>query len=269
MAVGAYTGVSGVARKVKAGYVGVGGVARKIKTGYIGVGGVARKCYAGLDIKAKFGDNDWDTISAVSATGQAGTYWNIGDEKDITLSTGEVLTLAIMGFNHDDLTSGRKAGITLGLKNLMETTRQMNSSKTNVGGFTGSAMYTWLQGDLLKSMPSDLQAVLKSINKKTSTGNASSTINTNAMKIFLFSEVEVFGTTAYSAAGEGSQYQYFTTGENRTKSLANGSGSKSKWWLRSPNKGNNASFCYVGAPPDTTGSEYPDKSLGICWGCCV
>lgn len=42
MAKGAYTGVGGVARRVKSVYVGVGAVARRVKKGYIGVGGLAR-----------------------------------------------------------------------------------------------------------------------------------------------------------------------------------------------------------------------------------
>lgn len=46
MAIGAYIGVNGVARKITQSYVGVGGVARTIKKGYIGVNGVARLCYS-------------------------------------------------------------------------------------------------------------------------------------------------------------------------------------------------------------------------------
>ena len=62
----------------------------------------------------------------------------MGDEKNISVN-GETLTLVIVGFGHDDLASGGKAGITFGLKHLMKDTRQMNSSNTNSGGFTGSA----------------------------------------------------------------------------------------------------------------------------------
>ena len=70
----------------------------------------------------------------------------------------------------------------------------MNASNTNSGGFTGSEMYSWLQNTLLPTLPSDLQSVLKSVNKKTSAGSQSSTINTNSMKLFLFSEIEIFGS---------------------------------------------------------------------------
>lgn len=42
-----YTGVSGVARKIKDAYEGISGVARKVKAGWVGVGGVARQFYSG------------------------------------------------------------------------------------------------------------------------------------------------------------------------------------------------------------------------------
>lgn len=47
MAANQYTGVGGVARKIKAQYIGVNGVARKVKNGFVGVGGVARRCWSG------------------------------------------------------------------------------------------------------------------------------------------------------------------------------------------------------------------------------
>ena len=173
-----------------------------------------------------------------------------------------------MGFNHDDLASGGKAGITFGLKNLMASTRAMNSSNTNVNGFTGSAMYSWLQNTLLPTLPSDLQAVLKSVNKKTSAGNASSTININAMKLFLFSEIEIFGSTTYSAAGEGSQYSYFATAANRIKYLSNGSGSAYWWWERSPYGSSSSYFCFVNynGGADVYGAI---NAGGVCFGFCV
>ena len=211
--------------------------------------------------------NTWAQIAKASAAGKASQLWSVGDTKDITAGS-ETLTLVIMGFNHDDLASGGKAGITFGMKNLMATTRRMNASNTNSGGFTGSEMYSWLQNTLLPTLPSDLQAVLKSVNKKTSAGSQSSTINTNSMKLFLFSEIEIFGSTTYSKAGEGSQYSYFATAANRIKYLSNGSGSASWWWERSPNGSNSNSFCVVNSAGYASyGSA--SSTHGVCFGFCV
>lgn len=211
--------------------------------------------------------NTWAQIAKASAAGKASQLWSVGDTKDITVGS-ETLTLVIMGFNHDDLASGGKAGITFGMKNLMATTRRMNASNTNSGGFTGSEMYSWLQNTLLSTLPSDLQAVLKSVNKKTSAGSQSSTINTNSMKLFLFSEIEIFGSTTYSKAGEGSQYSYFATAANRIKYLSNGSGSASWWWERSPYGSNSNNFCSVYSNGDAD-DNYAYHAYGVCFGFCV
>ena len=212
----------------------------------------------------------WEEISYISSNGLISEYgFAVGDEKNITLSTDEALTLAIMDFDHDELADGTGyAGITFGMKNLMASTRQMNSSNTNSGGFTGSAMYTWLQNTLLPTLPSDLQAVLKSVNKKTSAGSRSSTINTNAMKLFLFSEIEIFGSTTYSKAGEGSQYSYFATAANRIKYLSNGSGSADFWWGRSPRASTSAGFCLVDSGGNASYAS-ASNSRGVCFGFCV
>lgn len=212
-------------------------------------------------------NNTWAQIAAASEAGVAASTWSVGDTKNITVG-GETLTVEIVGFNHDDLASGGKAGITFGLKNLMANTRQMNSSNTNAGGFTGSDMYDWLQGTLLNSLPSDLRAVLKSVNKKTSAGSQSSTINTNAMKIFLFSEIEIFGSVTYSKSGEGSQYSRFATASSRIKYLSNGSGSANSWWERSPYGSNSSYFCRVSSSGSASYNGAGD-SRGVCFGFCV
>lgn len=211
--------------------------------------------------------NTWAQIAKASAAGKASQLWSVGDTKDITVGS-ETLTLVIMGFNHDDLASGGKAGITFGMKNLMATTRRMNASNTNSGGFTGSEMYSWLQNTLLPTLPSDLQTVLKNVNKKTSAGSQSSTINTNSMKLFLFSEIEIFGSTTYSKAGEGSQYSYFATAANRVKYLSNGTEPAYWWWERSPYGGGSNIFCTVTSDGYAGGND-ADYVNGVCFGFCV
>lgn len=222
----------------------------------------------------------WAQIAQASELGVASSLWSVGDEKTIHLAPEggglpekpddyNTLTLVIMGFNHDDKADGTgKAGITFGTKNLMAYTRKMNSSNTSAGGFTGSAMYTYLQNTLFSQFATDLQSVIKPVLKKTSAGNQSTTINTNAMKLFLFSEIEIFGSTPYSASGEGSQYSYFATAANRVKYLTNGAGSASAWWERSPYVGRNARFCYVRNSGDAY-YYYASGSWGVCFGFCV
>lgn len=208
----------------------------------------------------------WAEIGTISNTGKASEFFSIGDTKDITVNN-ETITMEIVGFNHDNLTGGGKAGITFGMKHLMRDARRMNDSTTNQGGWTGSKMYSWLTSTCYNGLPSELRSVIRAVDKKTSAGEALTTINTNSMKIFLFSEKEV-GLSDYSVAGEGERYALFTNNRVRTKRMSNGSGSADWWWLRSPASGFTGSFCGVGNGGYDS-YEVANKSHGVCFGFCV
>ena len=90
--------------------------------------------------KPTFAESDWAEIAEISKSGAAATTFKVGDERTIELTTGEEVTLVILGFNHDDLQSGGKAGITIGMKELLTTRYAMNSSNTNAGGWDSSCL---------------------------------------------------------------------------------------------------------------------------------
>lgn len=216
----------------------------------------------------------WSDIAALSESGNASKYFSVGDEKTIELSTGEQVTLVVLGFNHDDLTSGGKAGITFGMKNLLATTYRMNASNTNAGGWDESEMRTSTMATLLSQLPSDLQSAIKQVNKKATAGSQSTSITTSADKLWLFAEVEVDGTTSAGYADEGEQYEYWktvkdgTVAADRIKYLSNGSGSANLWWLRSPLVSNTTNFRAF----STTGSvnvNLASTARGVSFGFCV
>lgn len=221
-----------------------------------------------------FSKASWGQIAALSEGGSASKYFSVGDEKTIELTTGEEITLVILGFNHDDLASGGKAGITIGMKNLLATRYAMNSSNTNAGGWDQSKMRTETMQTLLAQLPSDLRNSIKQVNKKATAGGASTTITTSSDKLFLFSEVEIDGTTTAGYADEGEQYEYWktikdgTVAADRIKYLSNGGGSAVNWWLRSPNVSNSTYFRYV----HSTGSVnyyHASNTFGVSFGFCV
>lgn len=213
-------------------------------------------------------NNSWEEIAKASEEGVAPDLWEIGDETDIAVN-GETLTFQIYDFGHDDLTGGGKAGITFGMKNLMAETRQMNSTNTNAGGFTGSDMYSWLQNTIFPALPEDLKGHIKAVDKKTSAGQQSTTIQTDSMKLFLFSECECFGTTTFSAAGEGSVYPIFTDNMSRIKYRKNGSGQQWWWWERSPVANDSTTFSNVGVSGNKLSSAAKSSYGAICFGFCI
>lgn len=231
-----------------------------------------------------FAECSWTEIKAVAANGHKNAsnqwcitrngaeevWWDIGDEKDITLSDGETITLQIYDFLHDDKTDGTKAPLTIGMKNLMATTAKMKSRSTNVGGWEESEMRTTTLPAVFNKLPSVLQAIICEVSKKASAGNKSTDVLMSADKLFLFSEVEVDGTTDTVYKDEGTKYPIFTTSASRLKSLANGTGIKDFWWTRSPVVRGTWGFCivtnYTGYVDDNYGSSEPH---GICFGFCI
>ena len=213
-------------------------------------------------------DTTWDNIAAVSKFGQAPNYWKVGDKKNITVN-GVTYAAQIIGFDHDTLTtadgSRTKAGITFQLVDCLNTTYSMNDSNTNVNGWRGSTMRTSTMATLLNQLSSDLKSVLKFVNKVTSKGNNQSGLETTSDKLFLLSEIEVFGATQYSYAGEGKQYEYYTAGNSTIKKV---NGSANNWWERSPSSGTTTGFCYVGIG-GTASSYTASSSFGVSFGFCV
>ncbi len=209
-------------------------------------------------------NNTWKQIEQASENAEASAIWSIGDTKQFMID-GVGYTARIIGFDHDTLTVGGTAGITFELQTCLSSTYAMNATNTNAGGWENAAMRNTRMATLFTQFPADLQAVIKTVNKFTSAGSQSSTINATSDKLFLLSEIEVYGVTFLSVAGEGSQYEYYQSGNSRVKTV---NGSAHSWWMRSPNGGNATSFCTVSNTGNALGNS-AGNALGVSFSFCV
>lgn len=214
-------------------------------------------------LKDNFADNDWSAIIAACHSGSVPSTWVVGNSKTMTIN-GTSYQVDIIGKNHDTYASGGKAPLTFQLHDCYGETKNMNSSNTNSGGWTSCAMRSTHLPAILALMPTEVRSGIREVNKLTSAGSQSATINTTADKLFLLSEVEVFGSTSYSAAGEGTQYDYYKAGNSKVK---NRNGSAASWWERSPFGSDSAYFCYVGSNGNATGN-YASVAYGVAFGFC-
>ena len=187
----------------------------------------------------------------------------VGNSKTMTIN-GTSYQVDIIGKNHDTYASGGKAPLTFQLHDCYADTKQMNSSNTNSGGWAGCAMRQTHLPAILALMPTEVQNGIREVNKLTSAGSQSSTINTTADKLFLLSEIEIFGSVSYSKSGEGTQYDYYKAGNSRVK---NQNGSASYWWERSPYGSGSADFCYVDSYGNAT-YGYASSAYGVAFGFC-
>lgn len=234
------------------------------------------------ETKPSFANNTWAQIAAFAESGKAADVYKVGDEKQIELSTGETITLVILGFNHDDKTDGGKAGITIGMKNCLTTKYPFNPTNTNVGGWNGSTMRTSTMQTLLSQLPSDLQSVIKTVNKKATSGNNATDIVVSPDKLFLLSVIEIMGdispANGAGYVGEGEQYEYWRTIKDGagTGTAANpdrikytgDDGATTAWWLRLPGVGSTTHFRAVGTT-GVVGINGASRSSGVSFGFCV
>ena len=197
---------------------------------------------APMTYKANFADNTWEQIIDACHKNQVPETWVVGNQKAMTIN-GADYVIDIIGKNHDDYADGSgKAPLTFQLHDCYGKTKNMNSSNTNSGGWTSCAMRQTHLPAILALMPTEVQNGIQEVNKLTSEGYRSTTISTTADKLFLLSEIEIFGNITYSASGEGTQYAYYKAGNSKVK---NYNGSANYWWQRSPRIGNYTSFCAV------------------------
>ena len=177
---------------------------------------------------------------------------------------GKSYQFDIVGKNHDTYTAGGIAPLTFGLHDCYGTKYPMNSSSTNSTGWNDSKMRTETLPAILAKMPVNIRNGIRAVNKLTATSGTNSTIKTASDKLFTFSEMEVYGITKKSHAGEGKQYDYYKAGNSKVKKVGS---TASWWWLRSPNMNNSSFFCAV----DTKGSVGiggAGGSQGVCFGFC-
>lgn len=256
--------VNGTAYEVTGGKCLVNGTAYSIKKGRTLIGGTGYDITFAPSYDPVFANNTWEQIIEACHNNEVPDTWKVADQKPMTIN-GKSYQIDIIDKNHDDYSDGSgKAPLTFQLHDCYGKSKNMNSSDTNNGGWTSCAMRSTHLPAILALMPKEVQNGIRKVNKLTSAGNQSATINTTVDKLFLLSEIEIFGSTNNSFSGEGTQYDYYKAGNSRVK---NYNGSASIWWTRSPDRTYQTRFCGVG------GDSYvnnPIASLaeGVAFGFC-
>lgn len=256
--------INGTAYTIKGGKCMVNGTVYNIKKGRTLIDGT------GYDITFKplydpvFANNTWEQIIAACHNNDVPETWKVADQKSMTIGSVDYL-IDIIGKNHDDYSDGSgKAPLTFQLHDCYGKER-MNNSNTNIGGWTSCAMRNTHLPAILSLMPTEVQNGIREVNKLTSAGSQSATINTTADKLFLLSEIEIFGSVSYSKSGEGTQYDYYKAGNSRVKKF---NGSAISWWERSPHGSTSTPFCcvYINGGAATYG--YASNAYGVAFGFC-
>ena len=255
--------INGTAYEVTGGKCLVNGTAYDIKKGRTLIGGTGYDITFGPSYDPVFANNTWEQIIDACHNNAVPDTWKVADHKPMTIN-GVDYQIDIIGKNHDTYTAGGTVPLTFQMHDCYAYEKQMNSSDTNIGGWTDCAMRNTHLPAILALMPTEVQNGIREVNKLTSAGNQSDVINTTADKLFLLSEIEVFGSVTYSIDGEGTQYDYYMYEGNRKKRY---SGYTWDWWERSPCDIDTMYFCSV----DVYGSaNYNDANgpFGVAFAFC-
>lgn len=229
-------------------------------------------------------------------------YWAVGDTRSVSLSAmaastvpethrAQVVKFVIADFEHDTLTSGigprSKAAITLLQKDcLMDADNAANPINganntengymrgwaTNEGGWDACARRGWCNSTYFNALPAIWQSMVKEVVKYTGKGGALSGTQTTLDKIFLPSEIEIFGDRNGSVKGEGEQYKYYKNAAVNKYKMPKWDDSKythsSRYLERSPHGLNKTEFCEVFSDGGMI-SQGANVSVGIAPMLCV
>ena len=222
------------------------------------------------DDPVSFATDSWATIKTAVHNNNTSLY-HVGDTKTVTIGANNYTvrianksTAANCG-NSDY--SETACGFVVEFAEIVEK-RAMNSAGTNVGGWPGSELHTYLEGDFYNSLPSDLKVVIEPtrvISGYGNNGTDSANFVSENQKLYLLSGVEVFGADSNdTAASTTSQLDYYigmtsetgdcdwypgctTTYYNRAIKQYNDT--NTYWWLRparSLNRNDFRGIRYVG-----------------------
>ena len=203
----------------------------------------------GKQVKPKtFAEDTWETI----AENTSSDVYNVGDTKQVLIGnnpyTVRIANKSTPTECNDSNFSQTACGFVVEFADIVEN-RQMNSTSTNVGGWKGSAMRTYANGDFFNNLPEDLRNVIKATivvsghgsddnNAEREDGNWES-----EDKIYLLSAHEVWedGTsnqvstydTAYNQTRQLDYYKNLGVDtDSYSGAIKKYNNSNSYWWLR-------------------------------------
>ena len=208
-----------------------------------------------INLSFSFATDSWDIIVAAVKSGYGSSY-KLGDTKEVDMGTFGTHTLRIanMSTPAECSTAGfsqTACGFVLEFADII-TKHVMNPTKTNLGGWPASELYTYVQNDIYNALPSELKNGIIDTYVVSGHGKNDSANFTSTDKLYLLSTMEVWGSIpgGYdTATAETRQLDYYkaqgVTTSNKSGAIKQYNGSNSNWWLRAAYSSNSIYFYSV------------------------
>ena len=211
---------------------------------------------------SQFSLDDWGTIVRNVKSGNTNMY-KTGDTKEVNLgSTYGTHTLRIANIStpSECSTTGfsqTACGFVLEFADII-TTRIMNSSSTNVGGWPASSMRRFVNNDIYNSLPSNLKNGIIDTTVVSSHGSSDSSNFTSIDKLYLLAPKEIYSDgylSSDTAKYLTRQLDYYkkegVTTSNYSKAIKMYNSTATIWWLRSAVSSGDCNFFTI-----TTGGNW-------------
>lgn len=202
---------------------------------------------------------EWNTIKKAQADGKLQELLQVGDELDITLKTGEELTVQAVGTT--------ERGLIFLLKDCMKDEHGMNKRMTGKGGWRDSEMRLWLNETIIHMLPDELREMIVPRRiVQTMDGERLESED----KLWLPSFTEMFGKEGAEdwapADTDETQLELFSTERSRVKERP---GNGTWWyWLRSPYGSYSTLFCVVSSGGFAS-YNFASIAYGVAFGFCL
>ena len=207
-----------------------------------------------------FATDSWSTIIANVKAGYGSDY-AVGSTKEVNLGTTygtHTLRVANTSTPSECSTAGfsqSACGFVLEFADII-TTRKMNDTSTNVGGWPASSMYTFVNNDIYNAIPSEIKNAIIDTTVVSGHGSTSGETNfTSTDKLYLLSTAEVWAQGSSNTISDDAaidvtrQLDYYKnlveTPSNYNGAIKKKGTSASAWWLRTATSNTNNYFYIV------------------------
>lgn len=225
-----------------------------------------------VPVNPTFSENTPAQIKVGIDTGVGKDLWTSGDTIPITLTNGSQCNLVLYDLKQNRYEKSDGSGYSNGVLGFEEVTTiaQMNTTSTNVGGWSESHMKTVTMEEVYNLLPDDWKAVVSEVKVASTVGDGSTAISYSDNKTFVPACVEVgVFTTSSGYKDEGTIFDYFvgTSGSAEPKRVKkNLSGTISSYWLRSPGVTYSNLFINIYASGDwSTYFAYSTSGVSACF----
>ena len=231
----------------------------------------------------QFEKDSWETIATNVRNGNISNY-NLGDTKEVDLGDLGIHNVRIVNTSTPDECSTEgfsqtACGFVLEFADVI-TKRAMNSERTNIGGWPGSELYTYLNNTIYNALPSELKSVILDTTVVSGHGSGDANNFTSNDKMYLLAENEICSDCQWSvdsAANLLRQLDYYEKIGVTSSTFENVLGGKdfgntiSDWWLRTVDSGKytfdgvetyHGKGCYISAIANSSRGVSPAFRIG-------